>query len=365
MKVIMTGGGTGGHIYPAIAIADKIREKEPDAEVLFVGTEKGLESTLVPKNGYRIKYITASGIDRKHLLRNFKTLGDALKGDYESKQILKKFRPDVVIGTGGYVCGPVVRAADKLGIRTFVHEQNAFPGVTNKMLEKHVEKVLLAFEEAAGYFKNPSKLVTVGNPVRSEFFADNRAEKRRALGLRNDTFALLCFGGSRGAERINSVMIDVIEACAGDPDKVIYFATGEARYLDVLKAINDRGITLTENIHIMRYIDKMADYLKAADLVISRSGALAVSEIAVSGVPSVLIPSPNVTGNHQFFNAKTLADKGAAVLIEEKDLTSEKLKEVIFGLAADPGKRAEMAAAAKATAPGDAAEIIYGQITGK
>ena len=197
MKVIMTGGGTGGHIYPAIAIADKIKERDPEAEILFVGTEKGLERELVPRSGYPIRFITVSGFNRKNMLKNIKVAKDLAKGSRQAKAILKEFMPDVVIGTGGYVCGPMVRAAHKKGIRTFVHEQNAFPGVTNKILEKYVDKVFISFEAAGEHFVHKEKLEITGNPVRKVFFEGDRPVCRKTLGLKPGDFALLCFGGSR------------------------------------------------------------------------------------------------------------------------------------------------------------------------
>ncbi len=207
MKVIMTGGGTGGHIYPAIAIADKIKKEQPDAEILFVGTRKGLEKDLVPQNGYPIEFITVSGFYRKKLLKNVKTMRDLAKGNKEAKEILNRFRPDVVIGTGGYVCGPMVRAAAKRGIPTYIHEQNALPGITNRMLEKYVKKVFLAFADGASYFKQQDKLMVTGNPVRKNFFRADRETSRNALGIPEDSFVLMSFGGSQGAGKINDVML--------------------------------------------------------------------------------------------------------------------------------------------------------------
>ncbi|MEG1584395.1 MAG: glycosyltransferase, partial [Anaerovorax sp.] len=197
MKVIMTGGGTGGHVYPAVAIADKIKRKHPEAEILFVGTEKGMERELVPANGYPIEFITVSGFNRKNLLKNIKTVQDLLKGDRGARKIIGAFKPDLVIGTGGYVCGPVVRAAHKMGIRTFIHEQNALPGMTNKMLEKSVEKVFISFPDAKSHFKNKKKLIVTGNPIRRNFILAGVENYREKLGIAPKEFVILCFGGSR------------------------------------------------------------------------------------------------------------------------------------------------------------------------
>ena len=359
MKVIMTGGGTGGHIYPAIAIAEKIKHENPDAEILFVGTEHGIEKTLVPKNGYDIRFIKVRGFDRKNLLKNFRTVVECAEGSFMAKKIIKEFRPDLVIGTGGYVCGPVVRMAHKLGVKTYIHEQNAFPGMTNKLLEKYVEKVFISFPEAKKYFKMPEKLVLTGNPVRESFFSGSRSEARKRLGISEDKFMVLSFGGSRGARRINESMLDVADFLAGQAEVELYMAAGDMFYEQAKEYLAEHLNAPGKNIHLMEYIDDMDSYLKATDVVIGRSGALTVSEITVCGRASILIPSPNVTGNHQYFNAKAVADKGGAILIEEKVLTDEILLENIMKLKKNRSLLSEMEEAAKKAAPGRACDIIY------
>lgn len=358
MRVIMTGGGTGGHIYPAIAIANKIKSIDKDAEILFVGSRRGLEKDLVPKNGYPIKLITVSGFNRKRILTNVKTVADLMKGNLEARSIIKKFKPDVVIGTGGYVCGPVVRAAAKLGARTFIHEQNAYPGMTNKMLEKYVEKVFISFEPARKYFKEKDKLVMSGNPVRQSFFDADATAARESLGIRPDETVILSFGGSQGAGKINEMMLELLGKFNGAEGIRLYFVTGKYYNDNVKKEIASRGITLKENVVLMEYIDNMEKYLPASDIIISRSGALTVSEITVCGKASIMIPSPNVTGNHQYHNAKSVADVGGAELIEEKDITPDILYEKIMALIDDPAARMQMAENAKKAAPKDAAAII-------
>ncbi|MFV0518515.1 MAG: undecaprenyldiphospho-muramoylpentapeptide beta-N-acetylglucosaminyltransferase [Aminipila sp.] len=362
MKVIMTGGGTGGHIYPAIAIADKIKEKNPEAEILFVGTEKGLEKELVPQNGYQIKFITVSGFNRKNLIKNVKVVKDLLKGNKQAKKIIKDFKPDVVIGTGGYVCGPVVRAAHKLGIRTFIHEQNAFPGVTNKMLEKYVENVFISFQDAEKYFKNKDKLILSGNPVRKAFFYADKKTSRKNIGEDDSNFMILCFGGSRGAGKINEAMVEIAENLNGLKNVSLYFVTGAVYYDKILKELEEKGFHNKGNIYIEKYINNMQDYLGASDLVISRSGALTVSEITVCGKASILIPSPNVTGNHQYYNAKAVSDKGGAVILEEKDLCAEKLLSIISDFKINPQKVKRMEVSSLHAAPSDATEIIYSHL---
>lgn len=362
MKVIMTGGGTGGHIYPAVAIADKIRRKHPDAEILFVGTEKGMEKELVPRSGYPIRFITVSGINRKQIWKNIKTAADLLKGNREAKAILKEFQPDLVIGTGGYVCGPVIRAASKMKIPAYIHEQNAFPGVTNKMLERFVDKVFVSFEEAKEYFRHPEKLVVTGNPIRKSFLVGSAFNYREKLSIRDRDFVVLCFGGSRGAGKINSTMKNVVAALSGMEDMKLIFITGKIYYDRIREELEQEKIPVGENVTLLPYADNMHEYLFSSDLVISRSGALTVSEITACGKASILIPSPNVTGNHQYYNAKVVSDKGGAVLIEEQDLTDEKLISIIMRLKNNKEALNAMAAASGAAGKIDAVNLIYDQL---
>lgn len=362
MKVIMTGGGTGGHIYPAIAIADEIKRRFPDAEILFVGAKRGLEKTLVPDNGYPIRLIPVQGFNRKKPLKNIEVMKDLKQGNKLSRQILKEFQPDVVIGTGGYASAPIVRMAQKMKIPTYIHEQNAFPGVTNKMLEKHVEKVFLGFEEGSAYFKHPEKHVTVGNPVRKSFFEMDRAQARKELGFRKHDFVLLAFGGSQGAGRINQAMLGVMEAFQDQKDMKICLATGKFYYDAICGEMKEKNITTGSNIKIMEYITDMNRYLAAADLVISRSGAITVAEVTVCGRAAIFIPSPHVTGNHQYFNAKAVSEKGGAIVIEEKDLDQQKLVAQIQQLKNDPAILEDMEAKSLLCAPKDAAGVICDNI---
>lgn len=362
MRVIMTGGGTGGHIYPAVAIADKIKEKHPDAEILFVGTTRGLEKDLVPRNGYPIEFITVSGFNRKNLLKNFKTVKDLAKGNMEAKAIIKKFKPDIVIGTGGYVCGPVVRAAAKMGIPSYIHEQNAFPGMTNKLLEKHVKKVFIAFEAATEYFKCKDKLVVTGNPVRKTFFEADRKAAREKLGIPQDAFMVMSFGGSQGAKKINDTMFPVMEAFNGKEGTYLVYGTGKYYYKSTLEKVSAKNIELKDNVQIKEYIDNMDQYIAAADLIVSRAGALAVSEITVCGRASVLVPSPNVTGNHQYYNAKAVADVGGAILVVEDEFTDELLLSAVFDLMNNREKLQKLEMCSKKAAPLHATEIIYENI---
>ena len=363
MKVIMTGGGTGGHIYPAIAIADKIRERWPGSQILFVGTEYGLEKTIVPDNGYPIEFITVAGFNRKNPLKNIEVMKKLRTGSKQAKKLMKAFQPDVVIGTGGYVCGPVVRAAHKAGIKTYTHEQNAFPGMTNKLLEKYVETMFLGFPEAQKYFKRKDKHIVSGNPVRKVFFDADREQSRQKLGFSREDFVLLVFGGSQGAGRINKAMLSVIEALNGMERMRVCVATGRRYYDAILNELEqERGVTVAENVHILEYISNMDEYLSAADLVISRSGALTVAEVTVCGKAAIFIPSPLVTGNHQYYNAKAVADHGGAMIIEEKDLDNDTLIAQILKFKNQPELVAQMSRRSRACAPMNAVEIICGNL---
>lgn len=331
MKVIMTGGGTGGHIYPAIAIADEIKSRHPDAEIIFVGTERGMEKDIVPKAGYPVKFITVSGLNRKNPIKLIKTLKDLNHGLHEAKQIIKEFKPDLVIGTGGYVCGPVMKTAAGMGIKTYIHEQNAFPGLTNKLLSRGAERVFVAFDDAKKYFKTKKEPVTVGNPVRHAFTEVDRQAARESLGVKEDEFMVLSFGGSLGAQRINDEMTVAAERLRDRVGLRIFFVTGKRYYSNIMENADKTNARVT----YLQYIDDMPKYLNACDLAITRSGALTVSEITACGRASVMIPSPYVTNNHQYYNAKVVADRGGAILIEEKDLTNGKVADEIEQLMND------------------------------
>ena len=331
MKVIMTGGGTGGHIYPAIAIADEIKSRHPDAEIIFVGTERGMEKDIVPKAGYPIKFITVSGLNRKNPIKLIKTLKDLNHGLHEAKQIIKEFKPDLVIGTGGYVCGPVMKTAAGMGIKTYIHEQNAFPGLTNKLLSRGAERVFVAFDDAKKYFKTKKEPVTVGNPVRHAFTEVDRQAARESLGVKEDEFMVLSFGGSLGAQRINDEMTVAAERLRDRAGLRIFFVTGKRYYSSIMENADKTNARVT----YLQYIDDMPKYLNACDLAITRSGALTVSEITACGRASVMIPSPYVTNNHQYYNAKVVADRCGAILIEEKDLTNGEVADEIEQLMND------------------------------
>lgn len=362
MRAIITGGGTGGHIYPAIAIADKIKEKEPNSEILYIGNEIGLEKDIVPKAGYPMELVSAKWLDRKNLLKIFDTGFSTLRGIRQAYKIMKKFKPDVVIGTGGFVCVPVMYAGQKYGARCYLHEQNAYPGVANKALEKFATKVFLGFPEAGEYFREPEKHINAGNPVRRQFYDVDKKAARARLSISEDDFVVFSFGGSQGAEMINDVAFELMETLNDHPGVSFIFGTGSQYYEEILMRAQEKRVSIADNIRIRDYIDNMEDYLGASDLIISRAGALSVAETTVCGKASILIPSPNVTGNHQYFNAKSVADKGGAVLIEEKDLTGEGLIEEVMRLKNNPEILEKMSRASKACAPLSATECIYAEM---
>ena len=362
MKIILSCGGTGGHIYPALAIADEIREHHPEAQILFIGTHRAMENEIIPAHGYDIMNIAASGFHRREIWKNVKTLKDALEGSSQAKKIIREFGPDLVIGTGGYVCGPVLRMAHKLGVPTAIHEQNAFPGMTNKMLSKYVDKVFLSFEEAKKYFDREEGMILTGNPLRKGFVVNDRDEMRQKLGLDPSRLTVLCFGGSLGAMKINELMLHIIETLNGADDVQILFATGKRFYSEIQSRLQDQVGELKDNVQVFEYLENMPEYMAASDVIISRAGALTLSEITACGKAAILIPAPNVTENHQYHNAKALADQGAAVLIEEKDLTDEAVLSVIGRFRKDPEALQEMEQKSRELALTDAAEKIYGEL---
>lgn len=364
MRVIVTGGGTGGHIYPAIAIADKFKEMNPETEILYVGNDEGIEKDIVPRSGYELALVDARWLDKSNLWQLARTGVRVVKGTLEARRVIRKFKPDVVVGTGGYVCFPVIIAARMYGAAAFLHEQNAYPGLANRSLEKYVERIFLGFKDAEKYFKEPSKTVYAGNPVRKSFFTLDRKQARKKLGFAEDDFIVFSFGGSLGAEKINDVAFELMQVLNGHEKTMMIFGTGKWYYNDVLKLAEEKKIEIKNNILIKDYIEDMENYLAASDVVISRAGALSVAETTVCGKASILIPSPNVTGNHQYYNAKAVSDRGGAVLLEEKELTPQRLIEEVMKLKNNPELLDKMSKASRACAPDEALDIIYNTITG-
>lgn len=368
MKILFAGGGTAGHINPALAVAGYVRSQKPEAQILFVGSKGGMEERLVPQAGFEFRSVTVSGFIRKMNWNGIKHNAVAIKRAFsatrESKRILEQFRPDVCVGTGGYVSGPVLRKAKKMGIPVLIHEQNAFPGVTTKMLARLADKVMLAIPDAEKRLDSSlhEKIVVTGNPVRSELIYANREEARKKLKL-DERPVILSYGGSLGAEQVNRAVAELmIQTAKTDAVQHIHAYGQYGRWFPAL--LEERGVVLRDhpNLDIREYIDNMPDCIAAADLLICRAGAITLSELQVQGKPAVLIPSPNVAENHQYYNALALSSRGAAFLLEEKDLTGESLCKLVFGLLKNPEKLRECGRNAQKMAIVDANERIYREI---
>ncbi len=363
MKILLAGGGTAGHINPALAIAGYIKEKEPQTEILFIGNRDGMEQTLVTKAGFPIKSIVISGFKRnfkpQSIVHNIKTVSRVFTSSKKAKKLIKEFNPDICIGTGGYVSGPVIRTAANMGIPCIIHEQNAFPGVTTKMLSKKVKKVMLAVEDAKKHLDSDVDFVVTGNPIREDILKITKEEARQKLNL-DDRPVVLSFGGSLGARCINEAVAALVARSAEDQKYQHIHAYGQQGtwFPELLK---EKGVDINEhkNLDIRQYIDNMPLCLAACDLVVSRAGAITLSEIQAKGKPAVLIPSPYVAENHQFHNAMALVNKKAASIIEEKDLNEEKLIKVVDDMLLDKELLKEYSENAQAMAITDASERIY------
>lgn len=341
MKIIFATGGTAGHINPALAVASYIRETQENVEILFIGTADHMEARLVPNAGFDFKTINISGFKRsfspKAIIHNIKTVIRACNSRLASKRIIKSFRPDVVVGFGGYVSGPVLQAARYLGINTCIHEQNAFPGITNKALAKFADAVMLTSEDAKKYLEPKNPPIVTGLPVRGELLKAHKSIARAELGIPDDKPLVLSFGGSLGAKPLNDAMFDILldSAKSGKYYHIHSVGTNGKEYLD---KFNDNGFVDGKKgtVEVRQYIDNMDVCMAAADLVIGRAGASSISEIEAMGKASILIPSPYVAENHQYHNAMALVNRAAGFIIEEKDLTSKALAEKINELLSNP-----------------------------
>lgn len=360
MRILFAGGGTAGHVNPAVAVANYIKQKESDCEVLFVGTKEGMESTLVPKQGYDIKFIKIHGFKRSLSLHNVKTVAETLSGIREAKGIIKEFKPDAVVGTGGYVSGPVLFAAWMLKIPTIIHEANAFPGVTVRILSRFVDVVALGMGDAARFLKPGARVEVTGNPIRPAILVGNKCTAREKLGL-DDRKTVLIFGGSLGAEKINKVSVDWISKIAKEHKYQIIMSTGKNNhYQGVIKRFQENGIDLElyPEIRVSEYIYDMDLCLNAADLIIARSGG-SVSEMTALGKAAVLIPSPYVAGNHQEHNARAVERSGGAVVICENELTVETLAHATSKILDDDEKLKKMSQGSWSIGVRDASDRIY------
>ena len=364
MNVIFTCGGTGGHIMPAISVANIWKERYPDSNILFIGAKNSMEEELVPKAGYALKTIDAYGMRRgfsiKAIKRNVLAVRCVLASVPACKKIMKQFRPDVVIGTGGYASYPALLAAHQMGIPTCVHEANAVPGRTTKMAAQWADKVLVCFEECRKYYKHPERVEVVGMPVRREFIFSDRETSRKELKLDERPVVVSAFG-SQGAKAMNELMAELflLEQEAGFPFQHIH-AVGSFGWSWMPEFVQNKGVDIskTEDIRMVQYIYNMPTVVAAADVFIGRAGASTCNEIAASGTPCILIPSPNVTNNHQEMNARVLEQNGAASLILEKDCTAQRIFDELKALTEDKAKASAMRSALLKIAVPDSAERL-------
>ena len=364
MRVLMTGGGTGGHVYPALAIAEIIKANDPGAEIAFVGTKKGIENKLVPPEGYQLYHVEIQGISRSLSPKNIKTAYLIMVSPRRAKKIIQEFKPNIVIGTGGYVCWPLLRAAADMGIPCMVHESNAFPGLAVRQVQKKVDAILTSFEETAEKISCKDRVINVGNPLRLKYNVADKAEARKRLGIPDETkLTVLSFGGSLGAQAINDTALEVMRRFSSKHGDVVHLHASGSRYFEDMKAkLSDEGLSDCDNIRMSDYLYDMPQYMAAADLVICRAGAMTLAELAMIGKPAILIPSPNVTDNHQYKNAKVVSDGGGAFLVEEGKDMFEKVISALEDIYADSSLAEKMGKAMNSFARPEAGKNIYSEI---
>jgi UDP-N-acetylglucosamine--N-acetylmuramyl-(pentapeptide) pyrophosphoryl-undecaprenol N-acetylglucosamine transferase len=358
MRVVFTGGGTGGHIYPALAVAQQCKEEYPESQFLYIGGQYGLESTIVPAQNMEFKALNITGFKRKLSFENVKTVMRFMSGVRRSKKWLRQFKPNVVIGTGGYVCGPVVYAAAKLGIPTIIHEQNAVPGLTNRFLSKYVSTVAVSFEEGLNAFPDAKKIVYTGNPRATTVYLADKKKGYESLGLPQHTKIVLVVGGSRGAQAINNAMIAMSKQLYKLLNVHFVYVTGEKYFAATRGAISEQLGKIPSSLSVVPYVHNMPEVLAATSLIVNRAGASFLAEINALGIPSILIPSPNVTNNHQEKNARMLEKNNAAKVIVEADLTGEILFQEIQHIMRNGAVHREMSAASKKLGKPDSAHLI-------
>lgn len=366
MRVIISAAGTGGHINPAIAIANKIRQKNPDSEIIFIGTNHGLENDLVPRSGFELKRIEAYGLKKEVSFKNLKHIFQTIRSTKEVKKIIDEFKPDLVLGTGGYICGPVFAAATSKKIPTVLHESNAYPGKAVKMFAKQVDCVLVGFEEAKERLSEAKKVVVTGTPTKIKKLTIARDERQKILsdlGVKSELPIVLIFGGSQGAQAINEATVDLIKAKL-NKDYQIIWATGQNQY-DIVKESFEReslSIKNIKDVKVAPYIYNMEELINLADLVICRSGAMTITELAICGKPAIFVPLPSRSANRQEDNARVLEKLGAAKIILNHELTGEKLSGEIDDIIKNKAKLEKMGKLANQIAPNHVEEKIYDEI---
>ena len=358
MKVLFCGGGTAGHVMPAIAMAEILMREKYKIEVAFVGRSGGNENHSIIKEGYKLYTVDVLGLSRSISFKNIKAIIKLIKSGRIAKKIISEFNPDIVIGTGGYVCYPIIKMAQRMGIPTLLHESNVYPGLVTRMLAKKCDRVLLNSEGTRKYLKTGCKTLVIGNPLRVDFSSIRRDDARKKLGIGKNDFFIISFGGSLGSDVMNEKLIEVMRKHSRAKKDIVHIhATGISRYSEV-KNSYPQLCTGLGGCRILPYIDGMPTYLKAADLVICRSGAMTLSELAKVGVAAVLIPSPNVTENHQYKNAKYIADNDAAIMIEESNLNFQALVSAIESIRTDLKKRNELATKIKSFSRNDTDKLL-------
>jgi len=356
MKVLVTGGGTGGHIYPGLAFIRELQMRIPEVEILYVGTNTGMEADIVPKENIAFAAIHSRGFRRKISLDTLKTIWVAGQGVFEAKRIIENFHPDLVVGTGGYVAGPMVLQAALKRVPTLIHEQNALPSVTNRLLARFVTAIAVSFQESIRYFPGGKPIFVTGNPVRKEILQLSKKDALQKLELAGDKQTLLIVGGSNGAEPINNAVMKLIHRFQ-EEDLQIVFVTGKRNFSQVQEYTTLNKIEIKSGIKIIPYLYDMPAGLRAADLIISRAGGM-IAEINVCGLPAIYVPSPYVADNHQEFNAKAIENQGAAIMLREKELTPEVLWKTIQGILSQPQHVEQMKQAALALAKPNATEEL-------
>jgi len=362
MRIVLSGGGTGGHIYPAVAVARQLEAEDEHTEILYIGGTRGLESKLVPQEKIPFKSIDITGFRRKLSLDNVKTIVRFLKGVKSSKEMLREFKPDVVIGTGGYVCGPVVYAASKLGIPTLIHEQNAIPGLTNRFLSRYADTVAVSFPGMESSFPGSKRVIYTGNPRATTVTTANPQRGYASLGISEGSTVVLVVGGSQGAKAINNAMIEMAPFLGKGNGVHYVYVTGEPYFEATRKALRQKLGGIPNELHVLPYIHNMPEVLACTALIINRAGASFLAEITSLGIPSILIPSPNVTNNHQEANARQLEGEGAAFVILEKDLTGKGLHGAIQSIIGDDNLRQKMSESSLKLGKRDSAGVITNEL---
>ena len=363
MRVVLTGGGTAGHVNPAIAIAEIIKENISDAQIFFVGTKEGMENRRVKEAGFPMYHAEAKGFDRSLNLKNLYAMWLAFYSPIKTKKLIKELSPDIVIGTGGYVSWPVLRAASLCKIPTVIHESNALPGLTVRMLEKSVSRILLNFSESENHLKCKEKISVTGNPMRTAFATADRNAARRELGLSDNDRLILSFGGSLGAKALNEVCTEMIANYVEKNENVYHIhSTGEENFEQTKKRLDSLVENPSGRATVCPYIHNMPTLMAAADVVISRAGAMTLSEISLVGRASILVPYPRATDGHQLKNAKVLADDGAAILVEENNLSVEVLTNHVKNVIEDNELRNKMESRVKNHAFPDANRRVFTEI---